>query len=347
MSYDVIIVGASFAGLSVAGQIKGNVLVIDRREIGSGETSACATYLEVARKLNCLESVVQKHDDIFVHTASRSVQYRLPQPFCTFDYEIFCRELANQCRFEWLKAKVLGIEGDSVVTDKGVYWSRCIVDASGWRAVLSSTKQAGSDSRGDKKSVGLEFPGDQTGDGLHFTFDRSVIKAGYGWVFPAGKESRIGVCSYSKGRNLKSALDDFAGGVVPKGSVYGGYFTSKIRQATVGRLFVVGDAAGHCLPVTGEGIRTAVFFGEVCGRFVQRVISGEMDIEDGLAGYRDFVAHYRRDFISIRRLQKWLEIVPNSWLTMTAVWAQNNFDRVMQRYTQLADPAALRGPLRD
>ncbi|HEB13148.1 MAG TPA: hypothetical protein ENI11_05685 [Actinobacteria bacterium] len=233
------------------------------------------------------------------------------------------------------------------MTDKGDYRSRCIVDASGWRAVVSTAKKRGLYLREDKKSVGLEFPGNQTGEGLHFTFDPSVIKAGYGWVFPAGEVSRIGVCSYRQGRNLRSRLDDFADGVESKGSLYGGYFTSKLRQATVGRLFVVGDAAGHCLPVTGEGIRTAVFFGEACGQFVQRVISGEMGLEEGLAGYRDFIAQYRRNFLRIRRLQKWLEIVPNSWLTTTAVWAQSNFDRVMRRYTQLADPAALRGPLRD
>ena len=37
--YDVIIVGASFAGLSVAGQLKGKVLLIDRQSDSSSPKS--------------------------------------------------------------------------------------------------------------------------------------------------------------------------------------------------------------------------------------------------------------------------------------------------------------------
>ena len=43
-SYDVVVCGASFAGLAVARQLAGSgasVLVLDRYEIGERQTSAC------------------------------------------------------------------------------------------------------------------------------------------------------------------------------------------------------------------------------------------------------------------------------------------------------------------
>lgn len=39
--YDAIIVGASFAGLTVARELRGEVLLLDAHEVGSHQTSAC------------------------------------------------------------------------------------------------------------------------------------------------------------------------------------------------------------------------------------------------------------------------------------------------------------------
>jgi len=49
--YDAIIVGASFAGLAVASRLRGNVLIIDKKDIGTGQTSACGTLLSVPQAL--------------------------------------------------------------------------------------------------------------------------------------------------------------------------------------------------------------------------------------------------------------------------------------------------------
>ena len=39
-------------------------------------------------------------------------------------------------------------------------------------------------------------------------------------------------------------------------------------------MFFVGDSAGHCLPLTAEGIRTAFYFGIACGRELRAVLEG-------------------------------------------------------------------------
>ena len=54
--YDAIIVGASFAGLAVARELHGRILLIDREEIGEGQTSACGTPLRVVDALGLTSS---------------------------------------------------------------------------------------------------------------------------------------------------------------------------------------------------------------------------------------------------------------------------------------------------
>ena len=46
----------------------------------------------------------------------------------------------------------------------------------------------------------------------------------------------------------------------------GNWIPHALRDATEDGVFFVGDSAGHCLPLTAEGIRTALYFGLACGR---------------------------------------------------------------------------------
>ena len=53
-------------------------------------------------------------------------------------------------------------------------------------------------------------------------------------------------------------------------------------------MFFAGDSAGHCLPLSGEGIRTAFYFGIACGRELRRVLAGAATREEALAAYGAF-----------------------------------------------------------
>ena len=50
-------------------------------------------------------------------------------------------------------------------------------------------------------------------------------------------------------------------------------------------MFFVGDSAGHCLPMTAEGIRTALYFGVACGRELAAVLDGRQDVGAALRRY--------------------------------------------------------------
>ncbi len=68
---DVLVCGASFAGLAVARELAGSgaqVLLVDRYEVGERQTSACAAPTEWLRAMGVDSSIKQTFGDLVVHT---------------------------------------------------------------------------------------------------------------------------------------------------------------------------------------------------------------------------------------------------------------------------------------
>src|SRR5215213_3913086 len=122
-SYDVIVCGASFAGLAVARELRSTgarVLVLDRYEIGEKQTSACAAPTTLLEHMGLEASIKQTFGRLVMHTPRQRAIWPLPFTFSTFDYRQLCELLWEQCgdaRFE--TAKVDGRTGDVVHTDRG------------------------------------------------------------------------------------------------------------------------------------------------------------------------------------------------------------------------------------
>src|SRR4051794_31999949 len=90
---DVLICGASFAGLATARELAGSgakVLVIDRYEIGERQTSACAAPTQWLSNLGLDGSIRQTFDELSVHRPDRTFKWQMPWSFCTFDYPRLC-----------------------------------------------------------------------------------------------------------------------------------------------------------------------------------------------------------------------------------------------------------------
>jgi 2-polyprenyl-6-methoxyphenol hydroxylase-like FAD-dependent oxidoreductase len=111
---DVLICGASFAGLTLARELEdtgARPLIIDRYEIGERQTSACAAPTEGLEQLGLRDSILQTFGEVVVHTSSSTVRWPLPSTFSTFDYRSLCgllREGSPSSEFE--TATVEGIE---------------------------------------------------------------------------------------------------------------------------------------------------------------------------------------------------------------------------------------------
>ena len=91
--YDVLVCGASFAGLAVARELAGSgarTLVVDRYEIGERQTSACAAPTEWLEAMGVAASMRQTFDTLVINTPHTTARFELPWTFSTFDYRELC-----------------------------------------------------------------------------------------------------------------------------------------------------------------------------------------------------------------------------------------------------------------
>ncbi len=296
MSYDVLVAGASFAGLALVQRVRGRVLLVDRHPVGACQTSACGAPVSLLRAVGAEEAIQQVHREIVVHTPRTTIRWPLSEePFCTFDYRLFCELVLRRTRVEFVQASVQGMEGEVVYTSAGAFRARLVADCTGWRAVLARAADPGINRRqwlgfGLETEVPCAFP-----EGLHFFFDPEVAPDGYAWAFPCGRTVRFGVLSYRGRTQVREALERFVRGFgVRPGSYHGGYLGSGAYDPVVGSVFLVGDAAGQCLPLTGEGIRSAVHAGWLVGALFQQVLEERCTVAWARDRYRAYVASQRR-----------------------------------------------------
>lgn len=338
MDYDCLIVGGSFAGLAAAAQIKrGRVLLIDKKEPGTFQRSACGTLLPTIEELGLEDSILQVFKTIIVHIDSRKVVFNLPYPFCTIDYKEFCQTLLKRSRAEFIKATAWGLKGNKVITDRGEFGSKYIIDASGWKAILASSLRK-EFVRKEDLSFGMETVLDYSDDGLHFWWNGFADK-GVTWLFPCNGKARLGIGSYIGQTRLKEGLKDFLKQFdLELDGLHGGFFPHRLREPTVENIFLAGDSAGQCMPFTGEGIRLALHFGQECGTIVQKIIDGEIDLRQGLAHYRAFVMGHKGAFEAMLKGQRFLTSIPNFWIWSFSSLLSRGiiFRRLMRKYRDLA-----------
>ena len=311
-SSDVLICGASFAGLAVARELRATgarVLVLDRYEIGERQTSACAAPTEWLVNLGLEDSIRQTFGSLLVHTPHVSRRWPLPWTFSTFDYRTLCALLWEQSGdAEFETAKVNGRTGSVVHTDRGDVSAPLLVDALGWRRVLGAGDNVQPPDA--PLSRGLEVHPDGRGDDLELWLDRRYVGPGYGWSFPARDELRIGVGSFDPSIHVKDPTLALASDVSADAVRFqGNWIPHRLRPSTGDGVFFVGDSAGHCLPMTAEGIRTALYFGIYCGRELRAVLDGRQGVGDALRRYGEFSAGHSLQFAcmyaaqqSVRRL---------------------------------------------
>lgn len=325
--HDVLICGASFAGLMVARELAGSgadVLLVDRYEIGERQTSACGIPTEWLRRLGLMESECQRFDTLVMHTPHGTSRYRLPWTFSTFDYRRLCALLWEGCDARFETAKVNGragvaFPGDmpgkatpgeiAVETDRGVISAPLVVDALGWRRMLASGD--GYQPPDAPLSRGLEVHPGGKGEDLEIWIDRKYVPAGYGWSFPAEDELRIGVGSFDPRFHVKDTTVLLTEDLGKEPNEYqGNWIPHKLRTATEGGVFFVGDSAGHCLPLSAEGIRTALYFGVALGRELRGVVEGRQSREQAAASYATFNDSHEWKFRWMLRVQKLVPRVP-------------------------------------
>ena len=293
---DVLICGASFAGLTVARELRSTgarVLVLDRYEIGERQTSACAAPTEWLRNLGLEASIRQTFDSLLVHTPAVE-RARWPLPVDVLDLRLppALRPAVGAGR----RRRVRDREGrvthraTTVRTDRGDVTAPLIVDALGWRRVLG--------------------PGDnvQPPDGAAVARAWRCIRRASATTSScgstratstpatAGRSRRATRCASASARSTRTTRSSSrrcgwsrTSTQQPHG-YQGNWIPHRIRPATEDGVFFAGDSAGHCLPLTAEGIRTAFYFGIALGRELRAVLEGRQDQAAALKRYGAFSA---------------------------------------------------------
>jgi menaquinone-9 beta-reductase len=352
---DVLICGASFAGLAVARALAGckaRVLVLDRYELGERQTSACGiptAWLEALELASCSR---QSFRELVVHTPFRTSRWPLPWTFSTFDYRELCQLLWDQTgladdAFE--TATVSGRSGFTVHTDRGDVRAPLIVDALGWRRLLSNASTIQPPKA--RLSRGLEVHPAGAGAQMELWIDPRYVRAGYAWSFPARDEMRVGVGSFWPTHHVKQPTLRLASELeLPASDFQGNWIPHQLRPAVEDGVFFVGDSAGHCLPLTAEGIRTALYFGLACGHELRAVFRAATGRGEALRRYGAFSDAHGWKFRSLLHVQRAVGLLTPTH-SVTALTRALESPRVAAwafgHYMNIAPPPFAGGPRPD
>jgi flavin-dependent dehydrogenase len=124
----------------------------------------------------------------------------------------------------------------------------------------------------------------------------------------------------------------------------GNWFPHRLRPAVEDGVFFVGDSAGHCFPLSGEGIRTAFYFGIACGRELRGVLRDDRSREQALASYAAFSASHARAYGLALGLQWLIPRLPPRLLTAGLRAFRPFVDRAFGWYLEQAAPSYAAAP---
>ena len=263
------------------------MLVVDRYEIGERQTSACAAPTDWLENLGLGD--VDPPDASTSSSSTRPLRsFRWPLPW-TFSHVRLPRAVraavgaGGEARFETAKVDGRTREGTRHVvhTDRGDLRAPLVVDALGWRRVLS--RRARDPAAGRAALARARGPpGRQRRRTSRCgSTARTSAPATRGASRPATS------CASASARSTRATTSrsrpcgwpsDLG---LPADGYQGNWIPHQLRAATEDGVFFAGDTAGHCLPLTAEGIRTALYFGLACGASCAPSCEGRQDARAG------------------------------------------------------------------
>jgi geranylgeranyl reductase family protein len=205
-----------------------------------------------------------------------------------FDYFLVERALQRGAQLkDNTEVKAVVFDGSywQVTTDKGNFTASYLIAADGTKGFLS--KALGFESRPQFLGATLEIETEVSHDRQHTAqFDFGSLKNGYIWCFPKsnGYSISAGYIRERKGKaeELKKQLTNYATKfkIDTSNSQYSEYPMSlwfEDRPLHTRNALLVGEAAGIVDPLTGEGIRPAIFTGVKAAEAITNALRGNQD----------------------------------------------------------------------
>jgi geranylgeranyl reductase family protein len=335
--FDCIIVGAGPAGSTAAYHLakRGrSVLVLEKASLprfkpcGGGVSPAIAQWFDfdfapaIALKVNKIRYTWKREDPVEVD---------IDTSMWVVDRGVFDNFLIAQ-------AQSLGAEIRSATEVKGIEFKNSAwqVNTSGepvtGRYLIAADGVSGPMAKwlGFKEpkrhsSAFLASPSTQTADTLNFDF--GTVKKGYIWKFPkaSGCSISIAVLKGDAPKNLKNILTDYAtaeGIDVKNSQVYESPLClwDGDRKLHAQNAILAGETAALADPLSGEGIRPAIFSGVKAAEAIDQALGGVSDA-----------------------LEKYTQVISEEW-GADMVWA-NRLGGAFYQFTAVAYKAGVKLPV--
>jgi flavin-dependent dehydrogenase len=285
---DLLVVGASFAGLAAArsaATLGLDTVVVDRKpEPGSTPHTTGILVQEAAQAIDVPRHLTRRIPGVRLYSPSlRSVDLDSPAyAFWATDIPGLMRWMANQTAAAGadiqFRTRVTGIVRSSQnVAAVGVSGTaRYLIGADGPRSQVARLTGLG---RNTHMLMGVEAEyvgvGGVDPDRLHVFLDNRLAPGYIAWVVPGVGVTQVGLaCAPGHRPDLPALVDklqpifDFSratveshrAGPIPVGGA--------VHPFASDRVLLVGDAAGHVSPLTAGGIHNALELGRLAGRAV-------------------------------------------------------------------------------
>jgi geranylgeranyl reductase family protein len=348
---DILVVGGGPAGSSAAlaaAREGARVVVVDRRRV-IGLPVQCAEYVpamllgEIAVDRDILVQPIRAMKTLLPGCRPEE----MPAPGYTIRRDRFDQRLAASAeqagaRFLLATAAVERRDAHTVelkhkTGSRLLLKAKIIIGADGPRSTVA--KWAGVVQRNLIRAVQARVALAQPMDATEVYLE-PAFRAGYGWLFPKGREANAGLgfklpraADPSPRRLLELFLERLQADGKIKGPVIsyqaGWIPVEPVRTSVFGDTLLVGDAAGQTHPITGAGIFSAVMCGKMAGQWAARAVR-EKDLgwlqhyEDewrDLFGETLKRASRRRRFMEAN-WARFNEIIRSSWIAYRDYYAE-------------------------
>jgi len=340
---DLVIVGASFAGLICArsAALRGlKVMVIESKsDPGARIHTTGILVKEAAEEVDTPAKFSRVIHGVRLYSPSlKSIDLRAPgYYFLTTDTAGLVRWLADEARQAGAeiicdrKVEVAQRENGKILLPQFGIETRYLVGADGARSTVAKLLGLG---RNEKFLTGLEVEYQDLPkadpDLLHCFLDTRLARGYLAWVAPAPGFFQVGLATNADAKpDLKAFLDhtetlfgyssaaikERRSGLIPCGG--------PVKDFAASNVMLIGDAAGHVSPLTGGGIRLAFRYGRRAGQL----------IADHLLRHgpppEKILATELPSFTKKRALRKAMDLGPPNWLydVMIGTPAMNWFAR--------------------
>lgn len=293
--YDVIIVGAGFAGITCAKVLADHgfsVLVLERRkDIGKGLHTTGILVDEAHRILPLPSALSKPIRQVRLYSSSmRHIEVKSDH------YVFYATDTPELMRYLVQEASTHGVEflfgtpflegkddGGRITVNNGLASARLLIGADGAKSAVAQAFNLGRNHsfllgvEAEYSGVTMENP-----DAFYCFINQRLAKGYIGWAIPGPKVMQIGLATCLSERPdieqfyryilpvlrpEKPEIVERRGGLIPVGGL--------VRPFYHDRVILVGDAAGIVSPLTAGGIHTALYYGQRLGNLLAAYFRGE------------------------------------------------------------------------